>query len=138
MKKNRFFFGAFAYFLFLSCLSHVPGSELEILPLNIWDKLAHGALYLPLGVLLALGSVCHGLVAQRWLTVLLVTLIVFTLGGLDEYHQSTVPGRYATVGDALADAVGGFFGAVAGLAMARVVFKSAEQEKEEGTIRSPS
>ena len=69
---------------------------------------------------------------------MLVTVIVFALGGLDEYHQSLVPGRNATFGDTLADTVGGLFGAIVGLTMATVGPKKAEPGKEQGPNRSPS
>jgi VanZ family protein len=60
-------------------------------------KLAHVTEY---GVLFALAQ--NALRRSRWLTLGFCLLCA----GADEYHQSFVPGRSATAGDVLVDAVG--------------------------------
>ena len=66
------------------------------------DKLAHGALYLILGLSLAWGKGRTGS-NVGWVLLLLMGV---GYGALDEWHQSFVPGRDASVGDWMADSVG--------------------------------
>lgn len=65
-------------------------------------KLAHFSLYFLAGVgaFLATGSLRKSL------------LIVFILGGIDEFHQYFVPGRGAQFTDVLIDTLGGSVGAI--------------------------
>ena len=63
-----------------------------------WDKLAHFLYYGTMALLLA-----HG-VGRRWLWVPLV--LVPVIGAADEWHQSLVPGRDASIWDWVADGVG--------------------------------
>lgn len=72
-----------------------------------WDKLVHGIAYFVLGL-----SFCLWIRPQRWqakplLYAFLVIGAVAVFGISDEYHQSMVPGRTASVWDWLADVVGG-------------------------------
>jgi len=62
-----------------------------------YDKLAHSVYFATLAVLLWFGT------GGRW-PVLLV-LVVSAIGGLDEIHQSTLPGRVADIYDFLTDTV---------------------------------
>ena len=79
-----------------------------------WDKLAHACAYAILGFL-ALRA-CHGRVARlaAWPT-LAALLLTVSYGGLDELHQSRVPGRDSSGFDWLADTVGALL-AVAAIA----------------------
>ena len=84
--------------------------------MKIWDKLIHAAEYLPVGFLLT------GWLANwkrpprgRVVFVVVVLVMVLVLGALDEAHQSFVPGRTPSMGDLLADVVGGTLGAIIGL-----------------------
>lgn len=63
-----------------------------------WDKLAHFLYYGTMALLLA-----HG-VGRRWLWIPLV--LVPVIGAADEWHQSLVPGRDASIWDWVADGVG--------------------------------
>jgi len=47
-----------------------------------------------------------------WKTVWLITLATTLYGLSDEFHQSFVPGRYPSLGDIVADGVGGFLAVV--------------------------
>jgi VanZ family protein len=85
-----------AAFLFL--LSSRP--TLPVQMDNGLDKVAHFGAYLILGGLLTFGS--ERLHLSSWFAVLLG----FSYGAIDEIHQSYVPGRYASVGDWIADALG--------------------------------
>lgn len=91
---------AWAALLFV--LSHQAGDSLPPL-FEGADKLAHVALYAPLGFLLGRA------VGVGWLAVLLAT----AYGVSDEWHQVFVPGRSASLGDVVADAVGAALGAAA-------------------------
>jgi hypothetical protein len=62
-----------------------------------FDKLAHSVYFATLTVLLWFGF------GGRW--PVLVFLVVSAIGGLDEIHQSFLPGRMADVYDFLTDAV---------------------------------
>ena len=70
-----------------------------------WDKLAHFTYY---GIMA--GLLTHGLGARWWIVPL---LLVPLTGGLDEWHQSTVPGRDASVWDWVADVAGAMAATVA-------------------------
>ena len=72
------------------------------------DKLAHGGLYLILGLSLAWGKRR----TQAGVPGLLLLLMGVGYGALDEWHQSFVPGRFSTVGDWVADSAGVMLGLV--------------------------
>jgi VanZ family protein len=103
---------AIGYLAAVFALSHVPGSLLR-LDWKIWDKAIHCAEYVPVGFLIG-GWLAHRSWAPRTRILLVVTaaLAVAALGLFDELHQHFVPGRDATLGDVLADALGGLIGAV--------------------------
>ncbi len=94
------------FFLFLALLemglifwsSSRPGPE-GGLP-HPWDKGAHLLAYLLLGYLWG-----RGLGRP-----LLAVLLAWGYGGLDELHQSLVPGREVSFGDFLADGAGALLG----------------------------
>jgi VanZ family protein len=83
----------------LSSLSHVPGTE------YVWDKLLHAVGYAGLGVL-ALRAFHGGFERLRRTPTLSAAVVVVLWGISDEFHQSFVPGRDASVGDVAADMVG--------------------------------
>ncbi len=115
--RGRMFFGAVAlYVAAIFVLSHFSGSFFQDFCFKIWDKLIHAAEYLPVGFLLT------GWIANwkrpprgRVVFVVVVFVMVLVLGALDETHQFFVPGRTASLGDLLADVVGGTLGAIIGL-----------------------
>jgi VanZ family protein len=74
------------------------------------DKIAHGVEYAILGWLLT-----RALLVQRQArnAIWLAMVIACCYGVTDEIHQGFVPGRYADVGDIIADCVGAIF--VAGI-----------------------
>lgn len=87
-------------------LSHQPGDEISLELFFGVDKVAHAFAYgvLAATVLLALPS--------RWRTTmplhaaLLAWAVCLLFGLSDEFHQSFVPGREASLGDLVADAFG--------------------------------
>lgn len=70
------------------------------------DLLVHAAAYGILCLFLALSFVPARV--ATWNRVLLLTFLVTVYGVTDEYHQSFVPGRDASLWDVLADGAGGF------------------------------
>ncbi len=66
------------------------------------DKVIHGALYLVLGLTLSWAGYRGGYA----IPVSVLILVGIGYGALDEWHQSFVPGRDPSVGDAVADAIG--------------------------------
>ncbi len=82
----------------------------EALPeTEIWDKLHHVLAYGGLAVLGGLGFV-------GWRRMLAVGIGLVILGGSLEVAQAAVPGRFASVDDALANAIGVMIGLVTALA----------------------
>jgi len=80
-------------------------------PFTFPDKLAHFIEYALLAAMLvrALRSNTH--LERWWLAGLLSVFAVAILGGLDEWYQSTVPGRQSDILDLAADVCGGVVGA---------------------------
>jgi VanZ family protein len=87
----------------LSSFAHFPE---EVPPFAGYDKLAHFIEYYFFGIL-----ICRWLLNKKNLFVrrhaLFITLLVGMCYGIsDEWHQSFVPGRVASIWEALFDAVG--------------------------------
>ena len=93
------FIAALAVVFWLSSLAEVPGTH------YFWDKLLHAVGYAGLGVL-ALRAFHGGFVRPRPAPTMYAAGAVILWGISDEFHQSFVPGRNASVWDVLADAVG--------------------------------
>lgn len=75
------------------------------------DKFMHALTYAVLALLWARAWCSEGTPFQ-WKHVFGVTILCAVYGVTDEIHQMYVPGREASVADWLADAVGGFLGAL--------------------------
>ncbi len=75
------------------------------------DKALHSLLFGILGLFLALLLMSDGTRPTLW-HVLTVGLLVTGYGGLDEYHQSFVPGRSPDILDLVADTCGGLASAL--------------------------
>jgi len=80
-------------------------------PWDVWDKAAHVAEFFPFGLLLALWLTERFTRLGQAAAVCTAAGISLAIGALDELHQSFVPGRFACVWDAVADAIGGAAGA---------------------------
>jgi VanZ family protein len=88
------------------------------------DKLAHFAAYALLALLVA--RAFGGSTSLRGLRLFAIASIVAALYGVsDEIHQSFVPGRDASVEDALADAAGALIGSLGWISLSRVFFDRA-------------
>lgn len=88
--------------LFLLSEWDSPGFSLD----SGLDKVVHGGLYLVLGFTLAWGK---WRTAARARSAVLI-LVGVAYGLADEWHQTLVPGRDASLGDAVADAFGVLLG----------------------------
>lgn len=89
-----------AALLFWQSSSTGAGSFLDFLPAGS-DKVAHFAAYAVLGALITLAT---GTPLAGW--------VLATLYGIsDEIHQAFVPGRFPSLGDLVADALGAALGA---------------------------
>lgn len=107
--QKQWFFVSAIYFGLITTLSHIPGHAIASLGFNIWDKAAHFAVYAVLGLFLGLGFF-HRFGQRKGRILLFTSLVVLTLGALDETHQLFVDGRFASVDDWIADGLGGVFG----------------------------
>ena len=76
-----------------------------------WDKVLHFFGFALLGFLAARAVFLSGNIG-RAAGVVVAALLAAVWGVMDEFHQSFVPGRTASVGDALADTLGAIVGAV--------------------------
>jgi len=102
-----FLAGCASVFL-VSSMSKPPIPEALIFRFS--DKLMHAAAFAILGATAAFGAACRRQSTERsvWRE---ASLAAFTYGVLDEIHQAFVPGRSATVSDAVADGLGAMAGA---------------------------
>jgi VanZ family protein len=97
-------------------LSSIPGRSFPAYKIFSYDKVLHALVYS------VLGSLCFMAVRRTWTMktswlIGLSGLLVAIYGLTDEFHQIFVPGRSADLHDALADAVGGLFGAAVAAAL---------------------
>ena len=109
---KRWFVLSFLYYGMLSVLSQIPGSTLNELEFRLWDKGVHFGAYGLLGVFLFLGV---KQIQRRFFkknAVLITVGIVALAGAFDEVHQMFVIGRNASIGDFIADTLGGAAGAI--------------------------
>ncbi|MEO6221963.1 MAG: VanZ family protein [Vicinamibacterales bacterium] len=97
-------------------VSHQP---VVVIPFGAPDYVAHAVNYGILAVLL-IWALANGDWSAMTMPVIASAVgLAVLLGVGDEFHQSFIPGRTATVSDVVADAVGAALGAcVAGLAVA--------------------
>jgi len=93
--------GYMCLIFYVSSLSRIPD-----LPGNS-DKLAHLAAYVPLGFLFYSSLSRSGIARYLFIAAFLMAGIY---GITDEFHQSFVPGRDSSIGDAAADFAGAFLG----------------------------
>jgi len=86
-----------------------PGTSDETLQIVhfIVRKLAHLTEYAIMGFLAAraFSTSFYGPLRRHWFLVALLLIVIYSL--LDEYHQSFVPSRTASIYDSMIDSVGG-------------------------------
>ncbi|MBN2343592.1 MAG: VanZ family protein [Deltaproteobacteria bacterium] len=106
------------YLVAIFVVSHMTASQLVLIDITVWDKLAHFFEYLPVGFLIC------GWIHKVWSrsTLLLVAVAISSVIGLaclDELHQYFVPTRDSSIFDIAADTLGG----AVGIGIACVVLK---------------
>ena len=92
-------------------LSSIPGRSFPQYKILSYDKVLHALVYSVLGGLVFLAVRRTWALKTSWL-IGLSALLAVAYGLTDEFHQLFVPGRCADLQDALADGIGGLFGAV--------------------------
>lgn len=101
---------ALAWMVLIFCLS--AQSSIQMPPLfPLQDKALHSLLFGIFGFFCALLVMSDGSRPTLW-HVLIVALLVMGYGGIDEFHQSLVPGRTPDILDLTADTVGGLVSAL--------------------------
>ncbi len=93
-------------------LSHQPGDSLELIDIPNIDKLLHCLVYggLASAALLAVSPEIRR--HKSWTVAGAVVLFCLLYGISDEFHQSFIPGRFASKWDLLADTVGGILAVI--------------------------
>ena len=103
------------YLVLIFGLSSIHGSTISLDP-GHKDKVMHFILFGGFGFVIAWGG--RRSLRWDWHTTMLVGLGAAALTGLaDELYQMLIPGRQSTVGDWVADVMGGGAGAMAARAM---------------------
>ena len=92
-------------------------SRVEI-PFGAPDYIGHGVSYAVLGALLMRALAGGTLRGVRAGLILPAVLIAAVYGVSDEFHQSFIPGRMASVSDLVADTIGALAGACVAAALA--------------------
>ena len=97
-------------------VSHQP---VVVIPFGAPDYVAHAINYAVLGVLLVWALAGGQWRAITGSVIAAAVLLAVVFGIADEFHQSFIPGREATVKDVIADAVGASVGTfIAAIAVA--------------------
>ena len=108
--QNVFRSLAVAWAILIFILSSQPVTLDQPLLFPGEDKIAHTVIYGILGYLIVLGL--KGWESRiTWTEIGVAALIVCCYGITDEYHQGFVPDRTPSIGDVVADGIGGLIGA---------------------------
>jgi VanZ family protein len=102
-------------------LGSIPSFRSPVTLFRHADKLVHGFEYGLLAFLLGFG-LARDPRTRAWSAAVKLGLVVVAIaafGGLDEWHQSAIPGRDMSGWDWLADVAGGILGAVAAALLPR-------------------
>ena len=87
-------------------LSHQPGDELELPTLPFLDKVAHFLIYGLLALTVLWVPSERFKHTRPMTTCVIVVFVCLGYGVADEFHQSFIPGRFASGGDVVADGIG--------------------------------
>jgi len=109
--KARAWFPAAAWMALIFIVSSVPGEKIPaVFPSQ--DVLFHGLCYGILGLFCYRGLKFSGTGLPKAGLIAVSTLLCILYGISDEFHQSFIPGRTATVFDVSVDAAGSFAGSL--------------------------
>ena len=131
LKKPRAWLVALVIYLSaIFIVSGISASDLPIIRFPNWDKIVHFVEYLPVGFMLA-GLLRSKLPGARFILIIPgVAMIAMALGGFDEFHQSFVPGREVSLGDAIADVLGATAGAALAAQFVKMMLLKSETTGE--------
>jgi VanZ family protein len=90
----------------LFVLSSISGEDLSAYTFEVSDKLIHFMVFGILGVLMFRSFKISSRIRIRKNAFSFAVLAAIIYGGLDELHQLFVPGRFASIGDWIADILG--------------------------------
>ena len=109
---SRFLLPVILYLTIIFFLSSLPGKEIPDVELPYFDKILHLLEYAVLGFLLMRGLKNSELKFSN--TSLIIFAVIFSVlyGLSDEFHQSFVPNRDASLLDVLFDCIGGAVGSI--------------------------
>lgn len=93
-------------------------------------KLAHFTIYFILGILIYYTFICFGLPKE---SIILVLIMCFIYSLTDEYHQSFVSGRTATIKDCLIDTSGAICGCIIELIIYNMIKKYQSYQRKNTT-----
>ena len=137
-RAIRYWLPLIAWMAVIFALSHIPVDTVESVldgPLQIAPEIAKSDLVihpLEFGILAILAYrllASYRRVSRRY-ALLGAFLIAIAYGALDEFHQSFVPGRSATLADLGLDALGALLGLAAILLIARLAANRAVSEPD--------
>jgi VanZ family protein len=94
---------ALLYLVAIHVVSSVPGSDM---PSIVDDRIAHFLEYFGLAVLLHFAVSGFDRLGRPWTVTATVVLFAAVYGAADEFHQSFVPGRDASLKDLAFDVAG--------------------------------
>jgi VanZ family protein len=105
-RNIRYRFPVLFYMFLLFCLSSMPGPPPDASAIPNFDKILHFLAYTGLGVVLM--HLFHTSPTQRIARqAIFLTILTGTMYGMsDEWHQSFIPGRDASLLDAAFDSLG--------------------------------
>jgi len=109
LKFLRFWFPVFCYSGIIFTASTIPNLKTP-LPDTGFDKFVHVLEFMPFGFLLARALIQGEDKFNDKKIWILVSIASLLYGISDEWHQSFVIGRSCTMGDVIADTVGGILG----------------------------
>jgi len=96
-----------AYMLVILSVSSVPAQSIPKTWLLTWDKPIHLVEYFILGIL-----AMKSMNSISYRTLMIVVPLGILFGGLDEYLQSFISGRFSSGWDVLADTIGSIIGSL--------------------------
>ncbi len=89
-------------------LSHQPAEQLDLPDIAYIDKVGHFLLYAVLALTVFYVPTRRVRRVRPKMVAVAVFVVCLLYGISDELHQSFIPGRYAGLGDVVADACGAF------------------------------
>ena len=109
---SRFLLPVILYLIIIFFISSLPGKEIPDVELPYFDKILHLLEYAVLGFLLIRGVKNSELKFSNTSLIIFAAIFSVLYGLSDEFHQSFVPNRDASLLDVLFDCIGGAVGSI--------------------------